>query len=96
MNRPVTITAIAGVLIGLLVGFLWWGSGSQRAQADLTAARKTAEEAAQKLGDAEATAAKVQGEMKLLQSRLKALEEDLAREKALRSRLEGLVSQGKK
>lgn len=37
MTRWVAATGLAGLLVGLLVGFLWWGRPLQRLSADLAA-----------------------------------------------------------
>lgn len=37
MTRWVAATGLAGLLVGLLVGFLWWGRPLQRLGADLAA-----------------------------------------------------------
>jgi beta-lactam-binding protein with PASTA domain len=37
MRRGIIIVAVAGLLVGVLVGFLWWGKPAQRMQEDLRA-----------------------------------------------------------
>jgi hypothetical protein len=37
MRRGIIIVAGAGLLVGVLVGFLWWGMPAQRMQEDLRA-----------------------------------------------------------
>jgi uncharacterized membrane protein YccC len=37
MSRWVAIASLAGLLVGLLVGFLWWGRPLRRVTADLAA-----------------------------------------------------------
>jgi hypothetical protein len=37
MTRRITIVGVAGLLVGVLVGFLWWGMPAQRMQEDLRA-----------------------------------------------------------
>jgi beta-lactam-binding protein with PASTA domain len=37
MRRGIIIVAVAGLLVGVLVGFLWWGQPAQRMQEDLRA-----------------------------------------------------------
>ena len=79
MNRLVTIVAVAGLLIGVLVGFLWWGIGAQR-----------------KLNDAQGQTLAVQAELTAVQAQLKAMAEELSLERERRSKLEAIVSQGRK
>jgi beta-lactam-binding protein with PASTA domain len=37
MTRGIVIVGVAGLLVGVLVGFLWWGMPDQRMQDDLRA-----------------------------------------------------------
>ena len=37
MRRGIIIIGVAGLLVGVLVGFLWWGMPAQRMQEDLRA-----------------------------------------------------------
>jgi hypothetical protein len=37
MRRGIIIIGVAGLLVGVLVGFLWWGIPAQRMQEDLRA-----------------------------------------------------------
>jgi len=37
MTRGIIIVGVAGLLVGALVGFLWWGMPAQRMQEDLRA-----------------------------------------------------------
>jgi beta-lactam-binding protein with PASTA domain len=37
MRRGIIIVAVAGLLVGVLVGFLWWGMPARRMQEDLRA-----------------------------------------------------------
>jgi hypothetical protein len=37
MRRGIMIVAVAGLLVGVLVGFLWWGMPAGRMQEDLRA-----------------------------------------------------------
>ena len=37
MRRGITIVGVAGLLVGVLVGFLWWGMPARQMQEDLRA-----------------------------------------------------------
>ena len=89
MNRPVAVGALVALLVGLLAGFLWWGMSEQRVQAELDDARSRAGRLEQQLQD-------VQTKTQQLQAQLKTMQDDLDREKELNSRLNELVSRGKK
>ena len=42
MNRPIVIAVLAGVLVGVLGGFLWWGMPTTRMHTELGQARERA------------------------------------------------------
>lgn len=84
MTRVIAIAVVAG-LIGLLVGFLWWGTAARRMQEDLRA-----------LQGQQADAQLAREELKSLQTKLKKTEDELQSERERRSRLEVIVSQGRK
>ena len=89
MNRPGTIAAIVALLIGPLVGFLWWGTGTQQLEKQLVEAR-AATQAVQRQLEAAQTEARQAGEkVKAVEERLAAVEADLARERAQRARQAG-------
>jgi hypothetical protein len=78
MTRGIIIVGVAGLLVGVLVGFLWWGISAQRMQEDLRA---------------------LQGQQVAAENareKLKRTEDELAREREHRSRLEMIVSEGRK
>lgn len=89
MNRPVAVSALVALLVGVLAGFLWWGMPERRLEAELSDARNRAGRLEQQLGE-------LQTKTQQLQAQLKTIEEDLGREKAMNSKLQELVSQGKK
>jgi uncharacterized protein YoxC len=89
MNRPVAVSALVALLVGLLAGFLWWGMSDSRLQAELDDARSRAGRLEQQLQD-------VQTRTQQLQTQVKTMQDDLNREKELNSRLNELVSRGKK
>lgn len=96
MNRPVTITAIVAILIGLLVGFLWWGMPTSRLQAQLRDAQANATRLEQQMGEQKTQGEKLATELKDQKAKLETMEADLRREKEMNARLHLLVSKGKK
>jgi uncharacterized protein HemX len=84
MTRVITITVVAG-LVGVLVGFLWWGTAVHRMQEELRA-----------LQGQQAAAEGAREELKSVQAKLKQTEDELRSEREQRSRLEGIVSEGRK
>ncbi|MBI2155097.1 MAG: hypothetical protein HYU24_15560 [Candidatus Rokubacteria bacterium] len=96
MNRPVAIAAIVGLLVGVLVGFLWWGMPTQQMQTELAETRKRADAFERQVAEAQAQSRGVQGELKALETRVKTAEEDLRLERDRRSKLEMILSKGRK
>ena len=96
MNKLITIGAVTGLLVGVLVGFLWWGMPTQRLQGELGEARKRVEALEKQLDETQAQTRAAQGELKTVQGQLKTAEQDLGLEKARRSKLEMILSQGRK
>jgi len=84
MTRVIAIAVGAG-LVGVLVGFLWWGTAARRTQEDLRA-----------LQGERAAAEAAREELKGVQTKLKKTEEELQSERERRSRLEAIVSEGRK
>jgi hypothetical protein len=83
--KTVALWGITGLLLGGLVGFLWWGLPLQRVQQEVQALKR------------EQVAADVVGEkLKGVESRLRRTEEELRMEKDRRSQLEVILSQGRK
>jgi hypothetical protein len=78
MTRGIISVAVTGLLIGVLVGFLWWGIPARRMQDDLRSLQ------------GQQVAAEV------AQEKLKRTEDELRREREHRSRLELIVSEGRK
>ncbi len=96
MRRAIIITSLVGLLAGGLGGYGWRDITARRAASDLQAAQ-------QRMATLERELDKVQAQMRLEQSelqsataRLKELEQHLASEEERRSRLEGMLSHGKK
>lgn len=96
MNKPITIVAVVGLLIGILVGFLWWGMPTQRLQAELGETRKRVEALEKQLDESQAQTRAAQAEVKSMQARLDAMEKDLRLAREQRARLEQMVSHGRK
>lgn len=89
MNRPVVIAVLAGILVGVLGGFLWWGMPTTRMHTELGQARERAATLEKGAGDAEARARQAE-------EAVQRLEKELALEREQRARLEMHLSRGKK
>jgi hypothetical protein len=74
--------AVGAALVGVLAGFLWWGTAANRLRDEVRTLQT-------QLADADAT-------FKGLQAKLKKTEEELQAERERRARLELVLSQGKK
>ena len=96
MNRVIAVAAVVGLLVGVLAGFLWWGMPSQRVQSELSEAQKRASELERQLGESQAQTRKAAAELKTQETRLKTVEEDLRMERDRRSKLEMILSKGRK
>lgn len=81
MTRMVAI-AVGAVLVGVLAGFLWWGTAANRMRDEVRALQNQ---------QADADAA-----LKGVQAKLKKTEEELQSERERRARLELVLSQGRK
>jgi hypothetical protein len=83
--KMATLGAIVGLLLGGLVGFLWWGVPLQHMREEVQALKS------QQVG------AEVAGEkLKAMESKLERTEEELRLEKDRRSKLEVILSHGRK
>lgn len=85
MTRITMIAGIAGLLVGVLVGFLWWGTAGRRLQAEL-----------QSLKGQQVAAEVAHEQLKSVQAQLKRTQDELASERERRARLEVIVSEGRK
>ena len=81
MTRMIAI-AVGAALVGVLAGFLWWGTAANRLRDDVRALQN-------RQADADAT-------LKDVQSKLKKTEDELQVERERRARLELVLSQGRK
>jgi hypothetical protein len=92
-GKRVTVIGIIALIIGLLVGYLWWGNRATQTASELLGLRTRlaqAEKAA--TTQEEALGAKLRG----LEAKLKEVTDALNRERAARAQLEASVSKGKK
>jgi hypothetical protein len=84
--RPGIIGAlIAGLIVGALAGFFWWGANAHRVRADL-----------QELQGQRAAAEVAREQLKGAETRLQKAQEELRSERERRSQLEVIVSEGRK
>ena len=91
--KTVVAVGIACVLVGLLIGYVFWGLGSDK----LT--RELAEMKAQLTAEpqrAEERQRRVEAQLKQAESRLEKVAEDLEFERQRRVKLELLLSEGRK
>jgi uncharacterized protein HemX len=96
MRRAVIITAIVGLLAGGLGGYGWRSITAQRAASDLQAAQQRTAALERELDKVQAQMRSQESELQAATARLKELEQHLAAEEQRRSRLEGMLSRGKK
>ena len=89
--KKVTVVGIIAILIGLLIGYLFWGSQT-KAQSELDALKAKLAEAQKSLDQEKAMSAKVQA----LEAQLRQMTENLNKEKAAREQLQARISKGKK
>jgi hypothetical protein len=81
MARMIAI-AVGAAVIGVLAGFLWWGTAANRLRDEVRTLQT-------QLADADAL-------FKGLQAKIKKTEEELQSERERRARLELVLSEGKK
>jgi hypothetical protein len=81
MTRMIGI-GVGAAIVGVLAGFLWWGTAANRLRDEVRALQNQ---------QADADAA-----VKGMQSKLKKTEEELQSERERRARLELVISQGRK
>ena len=88
----VTVIGIIAILIGLLVGYLFWGYRSKQVESELTAAKAQFADAQKAADQGTAVAEK----LKALEAQLKEVTASLEKERAARAELQARVSEGKK
>jgi uncharacterized protein HemX len=91
-GKKVTIVAIVAILIGLLVGYLMWGSQAKSLQGELDQLRTRLTEA-QKAATHEKELSEKLAQM---EAQLKQVTDDLAKEKAKREQMQAQMAKGKK
>ncbi len=89
MNRTVTIAGVVALLIGLLVGYLWWGTGTQSLEKQLADARAATQAVQRQLEAAQTEARQAAEKVKAVEARLATVEADLARERIQGARQAG-------
>jgi hypothetical protein len=82
LGTRVIAIAVGALLVGVLGGFLWWGTMANRLRDEVRALQN-------QRADADA-------ELKGVQGKLKKTEEELQSERERRSRLEQVISEGRK
>lgn len=92
-QRSVVAVVIAALLAGLVVGYLYWGQRSARLADEL--ARATADLAGERVRGQERQR-ELTARLQDVEGRLKQLQEDLEAERQRRTRLEALLSRGRK
>lgn len=91
-GKKITIVAVIAILVGLLIGYLYWGTQIKNLDAQLGDLR-------QQLAEAEKTVARekeLTGKVESLEAQLKQLADQLAAEKEKREKVQAQVSKGKK
>ena len=91
-GKKVTIVAIVAILIGLLVGYLMWGSQAKSLQGELDQLNARLAEA-QKAASHEKELSEKLAQM---ETQLKQVTDDLAKEKAKREQMQAKMAKGKK
>jgi hypothetical protein len=90
ITRVGVLLAVATLLAGLFIGYLWWGRGSPPPQ------RELAEELKARLAEQAQRADELQRKVTDLEAEFRAAAEGLQREREAREQLEEILSKGKK
>ena len=96
MNRLAIVLGVVALVIGLSAGYVWWGMRTASLQTDLRNATTRADRLEQQLGELRSSNQRLEAQLKTEESKLEALDRDLREQKELNSRLQMLISQGKK
>jgi uncharacterized protein HemX len=91
-GKKVTIVGIIAILIGLLFGYLFWGTHSKSLQGEMDQLKARLAEA-QKAVSREK---ELSDKLTQMEAQLKQLTDDLGKEKAKREQMQAQVSKGKK
>lgn len=89
MTRLAGILALAGLIVGLLVGYLSWGTAGRRAGQEKVAAQS-------QLAEAQARGDTLERRVGALEAELKQIRGDLEAERQLRQKYETVVNVGRK
>jgi hypothetical protein len=89
MNRTTVGIGVIGLVIGLLIGYLWWGQAARRLAADVPRLEGQIAEFKHQSEDLQVRLTTAEGQ-------LKGLTDELRTERELRQRYEGLVGSGRK
>lgn len=96
MNRLAIVVGVVALVIGLSAGYVWRGTSTPSLQTDLRNATTRADRLEQQLGELRSSNQRLEAQLKAEQSKLEALDRDLRGQKELNSRLQMVISQGKK
>jgi Tfp pilus assembly protein PilO len=91
-GKRITIVAIVAILVGLLIGYLFWGHQLKTTQGELDQLKARMAEAQAAAGREKELTAKLQE----LETQLKQVTDDLAKEKERRETMQGQMAKGKK
>ena len=91
-GKKVTIVAIVAILIGLLVGYLMWGSQTKSLKGELDQLKARLTEAQK----AAAREKELSEKLTAMEAQLKQVTDDLAKEKAKREQMQAQMAKGKK
>jgi len=96
MSRSLVVVTLVAVVLGVLVGFLWWGVPTRRIQDELAQVRASADRLSQQMEALQQRERDLSAQLALQKTHLETAERDLKAEREMNSRLHLLVSQGKK
>jgi len=96
MNRPLAVVAVVALLIGALAGYLWWGLPSSRLKTELQETQAGDQRLSRQLGELQARTRQLEAQLAEQRTRLEETERDLRAAREMNSRLQLLVSGGKK
>jgi hypothetical protein len=89
MNRITVGVGVVGLVIGLLVGYLWWGQTARRLAVEVPRLEG-------QIGEFKRQSEDLQVRLTTAEGKLKGLGDELRTERELRQRYEGLVGRGRK
>jgi hypothetical protein len=89
MTKTIAAVAVGALLVGLLVGYLWWGRPANKSAQEIADAKARVAEEAQGAAESRSKLADLEAEMKRLR-------ESLQTERETRQRLEQVLTKGQK